>query len=118
MTNPTPEFYRFDPLTGCNNFLSFVETLDQLAAAEERIAFSILYFGMNYMGRLNETNGYAYGDSVLRWLSIVLQEESHAPAYRIGWDNFALILTKGVYTEDEALLNRIFARLNTEGKQL
>ena len=118
MATPSTEFYRLDPLTGCNNFLSFVEALNEIASREIRPSFSILYADMNYMGRLNETKGLSFGDSVLRWLGIVLQEESHSATYRMGWDDFAVILTDGMHTEHEELLNQLFKRLNKEGKQM
>lgn len=118
MTLPSVEFYRVDTLTGCYNFLSFVETLDQVSSAEKRKPFSILYLDMNHMRTLNDTKGHSYGDSVLRWLGIVLQEECNSPAYRIGGDDFTVVLTDGVHTEYEELLNRIFGRLNKEGEQL
>ncbi len=118
MTMPFAEFYRLDPLTGCNNFLSFVETLDHMSAQDEKPQFSILYTDVNHFHMLNETRGHSYGDLVIRWLGIVLQEESHSPTYRIGGDDFAVILTDGMHTEHEELLNRIYTRLNREGEQL
>jgi len=118
MSLPAAEFYRLDPLTGSHNFLSFVETLDRMSAQGEKLQFSILYTDMNYLQMLNETKGHTYGDSVIRWLGIVLQEESSFPTYRIGGDDFAVILTDGIHPEYEELLNRIFARLNREGEQL
>lgn len=118
MTMPTVEFYRLDPLTGCNNFLSFVETLDHISSQEVEHPFSILYLDMNHLKMLNDTKGHAYGDSVLRWLGIVLQEESDLPTYRIGGDEFAVALTSGDHANYEELLLRIFARLNREGEQL
>jgi len=118
MTMPTAEFYRLDPMTGCNNFLSFVEALDQVSSAEKRKPFSMLYLDVNFMGTLNDTKGHTYGDSILRWLGIVLQEESDCPAYRIGGDDFAAILANGKQSAHEELLNRLFARLNKEGEQL
>lgn len=118
MTMPGAEFYRLDPLTGCNNFLSFIETLDQLSSRKEKQRFSILYTDMNYLLVLNETRGHAYGDSAIRWLGIALQEESDSPTYRIGGDEFAALLAGGTYAEYETLLNRLFARLNREGEQL
>lgn len=118
MATPTTEFYRLDPLTGSNNFLSFVESLDSMAAQENKSQFSILYADMNYLQVLNETRGHAYGDSAIRWLGIVLREESNAPTYRIGGDDFAVLLTDGIHTDFEELLNRIFARSNREGEQL
>ena len=118
MTLPSTEFYRVDTLTGCYSFLSFVETLDQVSSAEKRKPFSILYLDLNHMKTLNDTKGHSYGDSVLRWLGIVLQEECDSPAYRIGGDDFTVVLTDGVHPEYEELLNRIFGRLNKEGEQL
>lgn len=118
MTMPSTEFYRLDPLTGCHNFLSFVETLDQLSTRTGEQSFSILYLDMNYLKVLNDTKGHAYGDSAIRWLGLVLQEESGVNTYRVGGDDFAAILTKGIHADYEELLNRIHARLNKEGEQL
>lgn len=112
------EFYRLDPLTGSNNFLSFVETLNHLSAQLEKPQFSILYADLNHFSTLNSTKGHSYGDSILRWLEIVLREECNAPTYRIGGDDFAVILTEGPHAEHEELLKRIYIRLNAEGEQL
>lgn len=118
MTMPSTEFYRLDPLTGSNNFLSFVEILDHMSCMEDKQQFSILYTDMNYLQMLNETKGRAYGDSAIRWLEIVLREESNSPTYRIGGDDFAVVLTSGTHTDHEELLRQIFERLNREGEQL
>lgn len=116
-TAPT-EFYRLDPLTGCNNFLGFVETLSQLSSHVEKQPFSILHADLNHLYVLNTTRGRAYGDSVVRWMEIVLREESQAPTYRIGGDQFSVIFTSGTTGDYEELSDRIFTRLNREGEQL
>jgi len=118
MNVSTTEFYRLDPLTGSHNFLSFVETLDRMAAQAEKQPFSILYTDLNNFHELNITMGHSYGDTVIRWLGIVLQEECISPTYRIGGDDFAVILTDGTHTAHEDLLHRIYSRLNREGRQL
>jgi diguanylate cyclase (GGDEF)-like protein len=112
------EFYRLDPLTGCNNFLSFVETLNRLSTIAEKQPFSILHADLNHLYTLNASKGRAYGDTVIHWMEIVLREESNASTYRTGGDEFSLILTSGTTAEYERLSNRIFARLNKEGEQL
>ncbi len=117
MTLPAVEFYRLDPLTGSNNFLSFVETLDHLSAQSAKPQFSILYTDLNYFYALNASRGRAYGDSIIRWLEIVLREECNAPTYRIGGDDFAVILTDGLPADHEQFLHRIYVRLNAEGQQ-
>lgn len=118
MFSAPKEFYRLDPLTGCSNFLSFVETLSQLSAQLENQTFSILHADLNHLYMLNASKGRAYGDSVIRWMEIVLREESNAPAYRIGGDQFSVILTSGTTRDYEEISDRIFARLNKEGEQL
>ncbi len=118
MSTPQTEFFRLDPLTGCNNFLSFVETLDQLSSREGKGRFSILYTDMNRLRTLNETLGRSYGDSVIRWVEIVLREECIAPIFRTGGDEFIVLLTTGTQSYFEELLNRVFTRLNREGKKL
>jgi diguanylate cyclase (GGDEF)-like protein len=118
MTTPAAEFYRLDPLTGSNNFLSFVEALNLLSAQEQKSQFSILDTDLNSFNTLNETRGHAYGDSLIRWLDIVLREECNAPTYRLGGDEFTVILTDGLHTDHEELLHRLYDRLNREGEQL
>jgi diguanylate cyclase (GGDEF)-like protein len=73
---------------------------------------------MKDLEMLNATKGRGYGDSAIRWLGIVLQEETNVPIYRIGGDEFAVILTSGTRSNYEELLNRIYARINREGEQL
>ena len=112
------EFYRLDPLTGSHNFLSFVETLGHMSTQAEKQPFSILYTDLNDFHKLNMKMGHSYGDTVIRWLGIVLQEECKVHTYRIGGDDFAVILADGTHGEHENVLNNIYARLNREGKQL
>lgn len=118
MTLLAVELYRLDPLTGSHNFLSFVETLNAMSTPEKRTPFSILYADLNYFYTINEKMGHVHGDSVLRWFGIVLQEESNSPTFRIGGDDFAVILTEGTHSDHERLLQQIYARLNREGEQL
>jgi len=118
MSTPPTEFFRLDPLTGSNNFLSFVEILDQLSSRDGKQGFSILYTDMNHLQTMNETLGRPYGDSVIRWLQIVLREECAAPIYRTGGDEFIVLLTTGQQYYFEEILNRVFTRLNREGEKL
>jgi diguanylate cyclase (GGDEF)-like protein len=117
MFSAPKEFYRLDPLTGCSNFLSFVEALSELPAMVEKQPFAILNADLNHLYMLNKSKGRAYGDSVIRWMEIVLREESNAPTYRIGGDQFSVILTSGSTSDYEEVSDRIFARLNREGEQ-
>ena len=118
MTTSTAELYRLDPLTGCHNFLSFVETIDLLSLERGRQPFSILYVDLNYLAVLNKERGHSYGDSVIHWLGLALREECNAPVFRTGGDDFAVILLGSAKQEYERLLKKLFERLNREGVQL
>jgi diguanylate cyclase (GGDEF)-like protein len=51
-------------------------------------------------------------------MEIVLREESNASTYRLGGDEFSVLLTAGTIPEHEELSEQIFARLGQEGEQL
>jgi len=114
----TIQLFRVDTLTGCNNFLSFVEKLDQLAVQTPRIPFSLLAVDMNHLILLNDSKGHLYGDSVIRWMELVMREESGAPIYRIGGDEFATLLLDGSAEEHKAILQNIFSRCAKEAPPL
>lgn len=86
------EIYRIDPLTGCENFLSFVEALNNLTYENKGEEISILYTDMNGLARINDAKGNEFGNSVLRWMGITLKEVTQAEVFRIGNDDFAAIL--------------------------
>jgi|WetSurMetagenome_2_1015567.scaffolds.fasta_scaffold187658_1 diguanylate cyclase (GGDEF)-like protein len=118
MFTASAEFYRWDPLTGCNNFISFVEVLGRLCSSDRKQPFSILHADLNHLNMLNQSRGRSYGDSVIRWMEIVIREESNAATYRLGGDQFSIFLTEDTISDHEELSERIFARLNREGEQL
>ncbi|MEW6403010.1 MAG: diguanylate cyclase, partial [Chloroflexota bacterium] len=86
-----------DPLTGCKNFLGFLETCLNLSrsevhatAMEHSQCAAVLFIDMNGLGSLNESKGRAYGDSVIHWMGILLREESDSAVFRLGGDEFAV----------------------------
>lgn len=95
-----------------------METLARLSASQDQKSFSILHADLNHLYTLNQIRGRSYGDSVIRWMEIVLREESNSQIYRIGGDQFSVIFTSGMIPGTEELSNRIFTRLNREGEQL
>lgn len=117
MDNAPTEIFRIDPLTGCRNFLGFIETLEALPSLREKQPFSILYADLNYLASLNTTRGYNYGDSALRWIELVLREESGTQTYRLGGDDFGVILT-GSRAENDAILTKMLLRMTREAPQV
>jgi diguanylate cyclase (GGDEF)-like protein len=130
------ELLRIDPLTGCKNYLGFLETLTlnslpdiptgggSLQRVEKKyrinasIFSAIMFIDMNDLRILNKTKGYAYGDSALRWMGILLQEESKGEVYRLGGDDFAVLLKIGTREGHLELVQRILKRMELEAKLL
>src|ERR1044071_7187267 len=107
---------RIDALTGCANLLSFLETLSARLSSKTNAVFSLLLTDLNNFMAFNAKYGHTTGDSVLHWVSIVLRDTG-LPVYRIGGDEF-LVLLDGEKTEEYAKMARsIFERLNRESDQ-
>ena len=136
MSTLASELLRIDPLTGCKNYLGFLETLTlnslpdlltavgSLPSVEKRyrinasVFSAIMFIDMNDIRTLNKTKGYAYGDSALRWMGILLQEESNCEVYRLGGDDFAVLLKIGTRERHLELVQRIVKRMELEAKLL
>lgn len=125
------ELLRIDPLTGCKNYLGFLETLTNHSLPDitrdgrsrevlrstmiNSSRFSaIVFLDMNHVRTFNETKGRAYGDSVIRWMGILLQEESKNEVYRIGGVEFAVLLKMETREEHLELIERILERIERQ----
>jgi diguanylate cyclase (GGDEF)-like protein len=112
------QFYRTDALTGVGNLLGFFEWLLNRRKSDLHSPFTLVSLDISGLAGLNETSGRTAGDTALRWVAIVLKEETEAQIYRIGPEEFVLVLTDGVPKSRTALVERIAERLNKEASQV
>ncbi len=134
MPTPFSELLRIDPLTGCQNYLGFLETLMHCSLPDAAVkdmrsregisyrinasVFSALFFiDMHDLRILNDTKGLAYGDSALHWMSILLQEESNHQVFRLGGDEFTMLLKIETREKHLELVERILKRMELEARQ-
>jgi len=92
--------YRFlayrDPLTGLKNRESFSEELEKLMriSKQQKTVTAVLLMDLDRFKNINDTLGHQVGDRLLRLsaqrISKVMNQMGHA--YRIGGDEFVLIL--------------------------
>ena len=87
-----------DALTGIRNKMAYDEELKkitrELEDGEEK--FGIAIVDLNYLKRINDTFGHDKGNIAIKKLCyIVCHVFAHSPVFRIGGDEFAVIL-KGV----------------------
>ncbi len=118
MQPPAPEqLHRVDPLTGCGNLLAF---LDWMARQAEQMpmARSLIAVDINFFADLNRTRGQAQGDAALRWVALVLAEETSAPIYRTGGDEFTIVVAGGTLADNADVARRVFARLNHDADKV
>ena len=109
--------FRTDALVGSGNLVGFSELLEGYFNADARQPFSLLAVDVNWFSRLNETHGHEQGDVALRWIGLALAEETRAPVYRIGGDEFVVVLIQGTPEEHAALGQRVFERLNERSEK-
>jgi diguanylate cyclase (GGDEF)-like protein len=102
---------RTDGLTGAGNILGFYEYLQDRFATEAACPFTLVSLDINNLTEVNNTHGHEAGNAAIRWFSLVLSEETEGKVYRIGNDEFALILAEDppeiVGTKVEKLVKRL-----------
>lgn len=136
MLSPSSELLRIDPLTGCRNFLGFLEAglnrsfsdssrdvptmeIIESSVMDASQYSAILFVEMNDVKFLNETKGRSHGDSAIRWMGILLEEESNNNmVYRLGGVEFAVLLNLDTHSACTQFVERILERMNQEAKLL
>jgi diguanylate cyclase (GGDEF)-like protein len=102
-----------DPLTRLLNRRAFVSRLDGEVARAQRYgrSFGLVIADLDNFKQLNDRYGHAAGDEALVAFAGVLRESLRQPddAFRIGGDEFALILSEA--SEEDARF--VVARVNT-----
>jgi len=83
-----------DGLTGVFNRYKFVQSINNYYPKCDQV--SILYFDINNLKEINDNMGHEYGDKLICGLSEELskRESDNCKSYRIGGDEFVMILEK------------------------
>jgi diguanylate cyclase (GGDEF)-like protein len=100
-----------DGLTGLGNHRAFQEALDRVIATHEerRASFSLVLIDLDDLKLVNDRDGHAEGDEMLRSLGRTMGELSrHGDMlYRIGGDEFAMLLPDTDIEEATVVAERI-----------
>jgi diguanylate cyclase (GGDEF)-like protein len=110
-------FFRVDLLTGCNNLVSFSKALDDNFNNSMLEAVSLIVVDLYQLRGINQSKGFDYGDSLLRWLGIAMKDETESTVYRLSGDHFVVALT-GKHKHHQLIAQNLFNRLNSEANQL
>ena len=109
-----------DALTRVKNKASFDKIAAELdeAIAEGTAAFAIVMADLNDLKRINDQYGHDKGDAYLVGTSHLISDVfKRSPVFRIGGDEFAVILTGVDYHRRDALLSVVRQRLNASASR-
>lgn len=99
-----------DPLTHVKNKGAFAEDIENLQAQldeNHELEFAIGIFDCDDLKWVNDHYGHDKGDIYLTTASrLICQVFKHSPVYRIGGDEFAVILTNDDYRYRDALVSQ------------
>lgn len=101
---------RFDELTGVRNknaFKEYSESIDdKIKSGEKNFSFGLILCDMNDLKLMNDTRGHNFGDEYIQRASrIICNIFTHSPVFRIGGDEFVVVLTGEDYENRRELLN-------------
>jgi diguanylate cyclase (GGDEF)-like protein len=100
-----------DPLTNLLNRRSFVQRLDAEVARSRRYTrpLALVIFDLDELKTVNDTEGHAAGDEALERVALALRAtiRSGDNAFRIGGDEFAVILPEAGEQDARAAAQRI-----------
>lgn len=95
---------RRDLLTGIKNknaFTEYSEKFDKdIKTGNRDLQFAVVIFDLNNLKQLNDTRGHSFGDEAIQQTSrMICDVFMHSPVFRIGGDEFAVILTNSDFEQ-------------------
>ncbi|MCR5302519.1 MAG: diguanylate cyclase [Lachnospiraceae bacterium] len=103
---------RLDELTGVKNHNAFVEETrtinEKISSGVKMPDFAVVMCDINDLKRINDTRGHSFGDEAIQRTSHMICEiYKHSPVFRIGGDEFVVILTGSDFRRKEALIEKL-----------
>ena len=97
-----------DPMTGVKNKHAYIEASQRInkGVADSSIKeFGVIVFDLNGLKHINDTLGHEEGDNYIRpGCALICSRFCHSPVFRIGSDEFVVILEGSDYNERKMLL--------------
>jgi diguanylate cyclase (GGDEF)-like protein len=104
-----------DSLTGIRNKTAYDYEVEKLEKdiADGFIEFGLAMVDLNFLKKINDTYGHEKGNiSIRRLCMLVCEVFDHSPVFRIGGDEFIVILKFRDYKNVDALIEDFNNRLN------
>ena len=105
-----------DAMTGVKNKRAYAQTeaeMDQQIQAGEQKPFSVIVCDLNGLKQVNDTQGHKAGDDYISsTCAVICDVFCHSPVFRIGGDEFAVILQGRDHDSREELIQQFSAALD------
>ncbi len=102
-----------DSLTKLKNKAAYAKKSDELmwGIIDKRVSFAIVMIDVNFLKKVNDTYGHDKGDMYIKGACEIMSDVyAHSPIFRIGGDEFVVILEGRDYENKEELLKTIRQR--------
>ena len=113
------ELAKKDALTGVRNKTAYNSEADrlELGISEGKRDFGIAMVDLNFLKKINDNYGHEQGDAAIKKLChIICHTFKHSPVFRIGGDEFAIVLEKEDFENIENLVQKFNAQLDLLSK--
>jgi diguanylate cyclase (GGDEF)-like protein len=112
-----------DALTGIRNKTAYDNEVLQLdwEIAEGNAEFAIAMIDLNFLKRINDTFGHEHGNMAIKKLCyIVCHVFEHSPVFRVGGDEFVVILQNNDYKNMDELVKEFNRQISecSRGKNM
>ncbi len=103
---------RLDDLTGIRNkhaYSEHVEAIDeQIRDGDPDLAFGVVMCDINDLKRINDSRGHSFGNEAIQKACRMISEVyENSEVYRVGGDEFVVIMTGDDYVRREELLENL-----------
>ena len=109
-----------DALTGVGSKLAYDAMVSRLTEEMQQSGaeYGILMVDMNNLKKLNDTYGHECGnDAIRRVCGIICEVFAHSPVYRIGGDEFVVVVKGRDYENIDALIAQFNAAMAAAGDE-
>ena len=113
------EIYMYrDKLTGVFNTAAYVRKVDEIEKHRKNTVekpYAVIVFDANFLKRINDKYGHEAGNELIcRAAKLISRIFSNSRVYRIGGDEFVVILTDKDYEDRESLLKQFDSEVANE----
>lgn len=109
------ELAYFDVLTGLSNRMAFDRDMDSLECEFNKFkSISLILFDLNNLKKTNDTYGHSSGDKMIKGFGKCINDvfsPLNGQGYRIGGDEFAVILTDRSKNEVDSFVKELETRV-------